>query len=102
MSDHELFAAVFLAAAVVAGSPGVSAMSQLIFMRAAKTAEDNYNVLENGVVVGRIVKAADAPEGTPWRWTLLFEYHQDRAQTLGYEATREEAMAALRKSWRSE
>ena len=78
-------------------------MAQLILTRAAKTgaSDDDYDVLENGVRVGRIMKTADATEGTPWRWTLLFEYHQDRAQTLGYEATREAAMAAFRKSWRS-
>jgi hypothetical protein len=85
------------------GLPGVS-MAQLILTRAAKTgsSDDDYDVLENGVVVGRIMKAADAPEGTPWRWTLLFEYHDDRAQTLGYEKTREAAMTAFRKSWRRE
>jgi hypothetical protein len=79
-------------------------MPQLILTRAAKTgsSDDDYEVLEDGAVVGRIMKTADAPEGTPWRWTLLFEYHEDRAQALGYEKTREGAMAAFRKSCRRE
>jgi hypothetical protein len=34
--------------------------------------EDDYNVLANGVVVGRILKVHAAPEGAPWLWTLQF------------------------------
>jgi hypothetical protein len=30
--------------------------------------DDDYNVLENGVVVGRIFKVPVAPEGRPWMW----------------------------------
>jgi hypothetical protein len=43
--------------------------------------------------VGRIMKAAAAPEGLPWMWTLAFGHHEDRTPTHGYAATRE-AMAA--------
>jgi len=57
-------------------------------------------VLADGVVVGRIMKAAAAPEGTPWLWTLAFRQHEDRTPTHGYETTREDAMAAFAKSWR--
>ena len=32
--------------------------------------DDDYDVLADGVVVGRIMKAAVAPVGTPWLWTL--------------------------------
>jgi hypothetical protein len=28
-------------------------------------------------------------------WTLIFDYHEDRSPTHGYEATREAAMAAF-------
>jgi hypothetical protein len=62
--------------------------------------EDDFDVLADGVVVGRIVKAAAAPVGKPWMWTVLFGYHEDRTPTQGYEATREAAMAAFAKSWR--
>ena len=64
--------------------------------------EDDYDVLCEGAVVGRIMKAAAAPEGTPWMWTLAFGHHEDRTPTHGYAATREAAMAAFAKSWRQE
>jgi hypothetical protein len=59
-------------------------------------------VLEDGAVVGRIMKTAAAPVGTPWMWTVLFGYHENRTPTHGYAATREAAMAAFAKSWRRE
>ena len=63
--------------------------------------DDDYDVLADGVVVGRIMKANAAPVGAPWTWTLvLFEHHKDRAPTHGYAATREAAMSAVAKSWR--
>ena len=49
--------------------------------------EDDYDVLADGTVVGRIMKAAAAPVGTPWMWTLLL-YHEGRTPTHGYEPTR--------------
>jgi hypothetical protein len=61
---------------------------------------DDYDVLANGMVVGRIMKAAAAPVGTPWLWTLAYGHHEDRTPIHGYEATREAAMAAFAKSWR--
>jgi hypothetical protein len=62
--------------------------------------DDDYDVLFDGVVVGRIMKAAAAPEGAPWLWTLAFGHHEDRTPTHGYEATRKDAMAAFGKRWR--
>jgi hypothetical protein len=64
--------------------------------------EDDYDVLADGVVVGRIVKVHAAPEGSPRMWTLAFGHHEDRTPTHGYESTREAAMAAFAKSWRRE
>ena len=64
--------------------------------------EDDYDVLADGLVVGRILRAAAAPVGTPWLWTLAFDYHEDRTPIYGYEPTREAAMAAFAKSWRRE
>jgi hypothetical protein len=61
--------------------------------------EDAYDVLAEGAVVGRIMKAIAAPVGAPWFWTLAYGYHSDRNPTHGYAATREEAMAAFKKSW---
>jgi hypothetical protein len=59
-------------------------------------------VLADGVVVGRIMKAAAKPADASWLWTLAYGQHEDRTPTHGYEATREAAMAAFAKSWRHE
>ena len=64
--------------------------------------DDDYDVLADGVVVGRIMMAAAAQVGTPWLWTVAYGQHEDRTPTHGYEATREAAMAAFAKSWRRE
>jgi len=57
--------------------------------------DDDFDVLANGEVVGRIFKANAAPVGEPWMWTLAFGHHEDRTPTHGYAATREAAMAAF-------
>jgi len=81
-------------------------MGQLILKRASASRpfdewnEDDFDVLADGIVVGRILKVHAAPVGTPWMWTLAFGQHEDRTPTHGYEATREAAMAAFAKSWR--
>jgi hypothetical protein len=62
--------------------------------------DDDYDVLADGVVVGRILKAAASPVGSPWQWALRYGHHEDRVRTHGYEAT--DAMAAFAKSWRRE
>jgi len=55
--------------------------------------EDDFDVLADGVVVGRIFKSAAAPVGTPWFWTLAYAHLEDRTET---------AMAAFAESWRRE
>ena len=61
--------------------------------------QEDYDVLENGVVVGRIVKVpAAAPEGRPWASGHSADSVEHAAH--GYAATREAAMAAFAKSWR--
>jgi hypothetical protein len=64
--------------------------------------DDDYDVVCEGAVVGRIMKAAAAPAGQPWLWTLAYGHHQDRTPIYGYEPTRGAAMAAFAKSWRRE
>ena len=61
--------------------------------------EDDFDVLADGVVVGRIMKTAASPVDAPWLWTLAFGHHEDRTPTHGYAETREAAMAAFAKSW---
>jgi hypothetical protein len=36
--------------------------------------DDDYDVLAEGVVVGRIMKATAVPAGMSWMWTLAFGY----------------------------
>jgi hypothetical protein len=58
--------------------------------------DDDYDVLAEGIVVGRIMKAAAAPvEGA-------MALDEDRSPIYGYAATREAAMTAFAKSWRHE
>jgi hypothetical protein len=82
-------------------------MSSLILKRASASRssgewkDDDFEVLADGVVIGRIFNAAASPVGTPWMWTYGFD-PLERRPTHGYEATREAAMAAFAKSWRRE
>jgi hypothetical protein len=64
--------------------------------------DDDYDVLADGVVVGRIFNSDASPVGSPWMWTLAYGQHEDRSPTHGYEPTREAAMAAFARSWRRE
>ena len=83
-------------------------MSSLILKRASVSrrsgewSDDDYDVLADDVVVGRIMKAAAKPADASWLWTLAYGYHEDRTPTHGYEPTREAAMAAFARSWRRE
>jgi hypothetical protein len=63
--------------------------------------DDDYDVLENGVVVGRISKVQVAPPEHPWMWASGHNGDINRA-AHGYEQTRKAAMAAFAKSWRRE
>src|SRR5215831_5429236 len=75
-------------------------MGQLVLKRASASrlsgewSDDDYGVLADGIVVGRIImKSAAAPVGQPWLWTLAYGHHEDHTLTHGYEPTREAAMA---------
>ena len=68
-------------------------MSTLILKRASASRpsgewkDDDFDVLADGFVVGRIFNAAAAPVGTPWMWTLIYGHQEDRSPTHGYEPT---------------
>jgi hypothetical protein len=76
-------------------------MSTLILKRGdpSRRRADDYDVLENGVVVGRIFKAQVEPQNRPWMWASGHNGDIKRV-AHGYEPTREAAMAAFAKSWR--
>ena len=61
--------------------------------------DDDYDVLENGVLVGRIFKVPAAPHGRPGCGRAITTGEIRRA-AHGYEQTREAAMAGFAKSWR--
>ncbi len=76
-------------------------MTPLILKRApVGDNPEDYAVLEDGVVVGRIFLAAVAPAERPWMWASGHNGDIERA-AHGYEPTREAAMAAFAKSWRT-
>ena len=65
--------------------------------------DDDYDVFEDGVKVGRIFHLdAAAPEGRPWMWASGHAAGTVARAAHGYESTREAAMAAFAKSWRRE
>jgi hypothetical protein len=63
-------------------------MDQLIVKRASASRpsgdwnDDDYDVLADGAVVGRIFRANAALVGTPWMWTVAVGHHEDRTPTL--------------------
>jgi hypothetical protein len=85
-----------------------STTGQLILKRASASRlsgqwkDDDFDVLADGVVVGRILKANAAPVGSLWIWALASGQHENRTPTHGYAESREAAMAAFAKSWRRE
>jgi hypothetical protein len=76
-------------------------MSPLILKRAPiGWNQDEYDVLEDGVIVGRIFKVPIAPQDQRWMWAS--DNGDIRRAAHGYEPTREAAMAAFAKSWHRE
>jgi hypothetical protein len=61
--------------------------------------QDDYDVLKDGAVVGRIYKVPMASQDRPWMWASGHNGHI-RGAAHGYEPTREAAMTAFAKSWR--
>jgi hypothetical protein len=91
-----------------AATASATVMSALILKRGSVSRpsgqwrDDDYDVLENGVVVGRIFCLdAVGPQARPWIWASGHNGDIKRA-AYGYEPTREAAMAAFAKSWRRE
>jgi hypothetical protein len=83
-------------------------MTQLILKRASASRpsgewrDDDFDVLENGAVVGRIFFSPAAPTDRPWMWASGHSAESVARAAYGYEPTREAAMAAFAKSWRWE
>jgi hypothetical protein len=63
--------------------------------------QDDFDVVEDGVIVGRIFCLdAVGPQGRPWMWASGHSAATVKRAAHGYESTREAAMVAFAKSWR--
>ena len=89
--------------AMIEAGPDVLILKRASASRSSgQWSDDDFDVLANGVVVGRIFKANATPVGSAWMWTLAFGDHKHRTPMHGYAATREAAMAAFARGWRRE
>ena len=70
--------------------------------RSGQWRDNDYDVICEGAVVGRVFLSPAAPQDRQWMWTLAYGYQEDRTPTHGYEPTREAAMATFAKSWRGD
>jgi hypothetical protein len=62
-------------------------MSPLILKRAPiGDNQDDYDVLENGVIVGRIFTVPTAPQGRPWMWASGHAAGHGRTRTTRLRA----------------
>src|SRR5262245_29893100 len=50
--------------------------------------EDDYDVLADGKVVGRIFVSQAAPQDRQWMWTIAYGHREGRTPTRGYEPMR--------------
>ena len=68
----------------------------------AQWSEDDYDVVVDSVVVGRIFTSLVAPKDAPWLWSFAHAHALNRRPTNGTAATLDAAMAAFAKSWGQE
>jgi hypothetical protein len=52
----------------------------LLLKRGGRRGAENYDVIAEGTVVGRIMTFADTPGGRPWMWTLRLPIRRQNAQ----------------------
>ena len=62
-------------------------------------AKNDYVVLNDGRVIGRMFQQPQSPQGCPWFWTITAREHPPSIHSRGYCATREQAMEHFKTQW---
>lgn len=67
---------------------------------AGETAPDDYQVIWNGLSIGRIMRQHGMPPGRPnWSWSIIFAHRPQAAWHRGFGADLEEAKRRFRLAW---
>jgi hypothetical protein len=74
-------------------------MTDLRLQPAPARGPNDYEVIADDWIIGRIVLSDSSPAERPWLWSLDHEFYRGREPTHGYEPTRDAALAAFAKSW---
>jgi hypothetical protein len=77
-------------------------MTALLLQPSPARGPNDYEVIADDWIVGRIVLSDASPAEKPWMWSLDHEVYQGRERTYGYEATREAALQAFARCWSGE
>ena len=81
---------------------GCETMTDLLLQPSPARGPNDYEVIADDWIVGRIVLSDASPAEKPWMWSLDHEFYQGRERTYGYEATREAALQAFARCWSGE
>ena len=74
-------------------------MTDLRLQPAPARGPNDYEVIADDWIVGRIMLSDASPAERPWLWSLDHEFYRGREPTHGYEPSRDAALAAFAKSW---
>ena len=74
-------------------------MTDLLLQPAPARGPNDYEVIADDWIVGRIVLSDASSAERPWLWSVDHEFCQGRDQTHGHEATREASLQAFARCW---